>query len=208
MDLTLLVTSIALGLTVAAPIGPMSLLCINRTLLVGRSNGLVFGAGIAAADCTYAALASFGLVGLSSALAGAGYRLKILGAFLLIYLGVRLARGRPDAGTPAPIRNAGIGAFASAYGLTLANPPTILFFAGVFASLSALSSSIQSLTFSAGVFAGSMLWWALLTLLVSKSARVLTSGALAWIGRVSGLVLIGFACHGLFSVFRGVYYWD
>ncbi len=122
MDLTLLVTSIALGLTVAAPIGPMSLLCINRTLLVGRSNGLVFGAGIAAADCTYAALASFGLVGLSSALAGAGYRLKILGAFLLIYLGVRLARGRLDAGLPAPVWNTGIGAFASAYGLTLAKP--------------------------------------------------------------------------------------
>jgi threonine/homoserine/homoserine lactone efflux protein len=208
MDLTLLVTSIALGLTVAAPIGPMSLLCINRTLLVGRSNGLVFGAGIAAADCTYAALASFGLVGLSTALAGAGYWLKILGAFLLIYLGVRLARGRSDAGTPAPIRNSGIGAFASAYGLTLANPPTILFFAGVFASVAALSSGIQSLTFSAGVFAGSMLWWVMLSWFVSKSARVLTADAMAWIGRVSGLVLIGFACYGLFSVFRGVYYWD
>jgi threonine/homoserine/homoserine lactone efflux protein len=208
MDLTLLVTSIALGLTVAAPIGPMSLLCINRTLRIGHPNGLVFGAGIAAADCTYAALASFGLVGVSSVLAGAGHWLKILGAFLLIYLGVRLARGRPDTGTPAPIRNSGIGAFASAYGLTLANPPTILFFAGAFASVAALSSGIQSVTFSAGVFAGSMLWWAVLTWIVSKYARVLTAGAMAWIGRVSGLVLIGFACYGLFSVFRGVYYWD
>lgn len=122
MDTTLLVTSIALGLTVAAPIGPMSLLCINRTLTVSHRNGLVFGAGIAAADCTYAALAAFGLVGLSNAFAGAGHWLKILGAFLLIYLGVRLAWGRTDSGMPAPIRNAGIGAFASAYGLTLAKP--------------------------------------------------------------------------------------
>ncbi len=208
MDLTLLVTSIALGLTVAAPIGPMSLLCINRTLTVGHSNGLVFGAGIAAADGSYAALAAFGLVGLSNALTGAGYWLKILGAFLLIYLGVRLAWGRIDSGSPAPIRNAGVGAFASAYGLTLANPPTILFFAGVYASVATLSSGLQSATFAAGVFAGSMLWWALLTLLVSKSARVLTAGSMAWIGRISGLVLIGFACYGLFSVFRGVYYWD
>lgn len=206
MDLALLVTSIALGLTVAAPIGPMSLLCINRTLIVGHSNGLVFGAGIAAADGTYAALAAFGLVGLSNAFAG--YWLKIFGSFLLIYLGVRLAWGRPDSGTPAPIRNAGVGAFASAYGLTLANPPTILFFAGVFASVATLSSGIQSVMFAAGVFAGSMLWWTLLTLFVSKSARGLTAGTMAWIGRVSGLVLIGFACYGLFSVFRGVYYWD
>ncbi|MBI5612938.1 MAG: LysE family translocator [Gammaproteobacteria bacterium] len=208
MDLALLVTSIALGLTVAAPIGPMSLLCINRTLHVGRANGLVFGAGIAAADCTYAALASFGLVGLSNVLADAGQWLKILGAFLLIYLGVGLVRGRRHLGAPGPIRNSGLGAFASAYGLTLANPPTILFFAGVFASVATLSSGIQSVTFSAGVFAGSMLWWAVLTLFVTKSARALTAGAMAWIGRVSGLVLIGFACYGLFSVFRGVYYWD
>lgn len=64
------------------------------------------------------------------------------------------------------------------------------------------------MTFAAGVFVGSMLWWTLLTLFVSRSARVLTAATMAWIGRISGLVLIGFACYGLFSVFRGVYYWD
>jgi threonine/homoserine/homoserine lactone efflux protein len=204
VDLTLLVTSIALGLAVAAPIGPISLLCINRTLNAGRPNGLVFGAGIAAADFTYAALASFGLVGLSSALTGAGDWLKILGSFLLIFLGVRLIWGRSGTRTPSPNRNPRIGAFASAYVLTLANPPTILFFAGVFASLAAFSTSIQSLTFSIGVFVGSMLWWTVLTLLVSKSARLFTAGVMAGINRVSGLALIGFACYGLFSVFRGV----
>jgi threonine/homoserine/homoserine lactone efflux protein len=193
-----------IGLAVAAPIGPISLLCINRTLNAGRSSGLVFGAGIAAADGTYAALASFGLVGLSGVLAGAGDWLKILGSLLLIFLGAKLIWGRSVTRTPIPNRNPRIGAFASAYGLTLANPPTILFFAGVFASLTAFSTGIQSMTFSIGVFIGSMLWWTALTLFVSKSARLFTAGVTAWINRVSGLALIGFACYGLFSVFRGV----
>lgn len=193
-----------IGLAVAAPIGPISLLFINHTLTAGRSTGLVFGAGIAAADFTYAALASFGLVGLSSVLTGTGDWLKILGSFLLIYLGARLIWRRSGARTPVANRNPGIGAFASAYGLTLANPPTILFFAGVFASLTAFSTGVQSLTFSTGVFIGSMLWWTALTLLVSKSARLFTAGVTTGINRVSGLALIGFACYGLFSVFRGV----
>lgn len=204
METSLLATSILIGLAVAAPIGPISLLCINRTLSAGRSTGLVFGAGIAAADGSYAALASLGLVGLSSALTGAGDWLKILGSLLLIFLGTRLIWGRSGASIPVPNCNTGIGAFASAYGLTLANPPTILFFAGVFASLTAFSTGVQSVTFSVGVFLGSMLWWTALTMLVSKSARLFTAAVTAWINRVSGAALIGFAGYGLFSVFRGV----
>jgi len=204
MENALLVTSILIGLAVAAPIGPISLMCINRTLNAGRSSGLVFGAGIAAADGSYAALASFGLTGASSALTGAGDWLQLLGSLLLMFLGAMLVWGKPDTRLPARKRNPGIGTFASAYVLTLANPPTFLFFAGVVASLAAFSSGVQPVTFTAGVFAGSMLWWTALTVLVSRSARLFTAGVRAGINRASGLTLIGFAGYGLFSAFRGV----
>lgn len=203
MDLALLATSIVVGLAVAAPIGPISLLCINRTLNAGRSSGLLFGAGIAAADGSYAALASFGLTGLSSALTGAGDWLQLLGSLLLIFLGAVLVWSKPDTRPPTPNRTPGIGAFASAYVLTLANPPTFLFFAGVVALLAAFPVGVEPVTFTAGVFVGSMLWWTALCLLVSRSARLFTAGVRAGINRVSGLALIGFAGYGLFSVFRG-----
>jgi putative LysE/RhtB family amino acid efflux pump len=88
-------------------------------------------------------------------------------------------------------------AFATAYGLTLANPPTILFFAGIFASVASLATASRSVIFSAGVFAGSMLWWIILTTLVTKSAALMKPPIMAWINRFSGLVLIGFAAYGL-----------
>ena len=87
-------------------------------------------------------------------------------------------------------------AFLTAYGLTLTNPPTILFFAGIFASVASVASASQSFTFAAGVFAGSMLWWAILTTLVSKSAALFRPPVLLWINRISGVVLIAFAVYG------------
>ena len=86
--------------------------------------------------------------------------------------------------------------FLTAYGLTLTNPPTILFFAGIFASVASVASASQSFTFAAGVFAGSMLWWAILTTLVSKSAALFRPPVLLWINRISGVVLIAFAVYG------------
>lgn len=197
MDAWLFWKSVSIGIAVAAPVGPMSLLCIHRTLDHGQPAGLTFGAGIAAADLTYAAIAAFGITAVSSQLLAATFWIKLIGSLLLIVLGVRIALSRPAADSHTSVAGPGLHAFASAYGLTLANPPTILFFAGIFASVASLATPSQSVVFSAGVFSGSILWWIILTTLVNKSAALMKPPVMALINRLSGLVLIGFAVHGL-----------
>ena len=197
MDVWLFWKSLSIGVAVAAPVGPMSLLCIHRTLDHGQPAGLTFGAGIAAADLTYAAIAAFGVTAVSSLLLAGSYWIKLIGSLLLFVLGVTIALTRPAADSRKPVSGSGLRAFFAAYGLTLANPPTILFFAGIFASVASLATASQPVIFSIGVFAGSMLWWIILTTLVAKSAALMKPPVMAWINRVSGLVLIGFAGYGL-----------
>ena len=197
MDVWLFWKSLSIGVAVAAPVGPMSLLCIHRTLDHGQPAGLTFGAGIAAADLTYAAIAAFGVTAVSSLLLAGSYWIKLIGSLLLFVLGVTIALTRPAADSRKPVSGSGLRAFFTAYGLTLANPPTILFFAGIFASVASLATASQPVIFSIGVFAGSMLWWIILTTLVAKSAALMKPPVMAWINRVSGLVLIGFAGYGL-----------
>ncbi len=197
MDVWFFWKSLSIGLAVAAPVGPMSLLCINRTLDHGQGAGLIFGAGVAAADLTYAAIAAFGVTAVSSVLLAGTFWIKLLGSLLLVVLGVRIALAEPRADNRAGSAGSGRRAFITAYGLTMANPPTILFFAGIFASVASIASASQSVTFAAGVFAGSMLWWAILTTLVSKSAALFRPSVMLWINRISGAVLVGFAIFGI-----------
>jgi threonine/homoserine/homoserine lactone efflux protein len=197
MDAWLFWKSLSIGLAVAAPVGPMSLLCIHRTVDHGHSAGLVFGAGIAAADLTYAAIAAFGITAVSSTLLAGAFWIRLVGSALLVILGLRIALAKPASETGQSIADSGLRAFVTAYGLTMANPPTILFFAGIFASVASLASVSQSLIFSGGVFVGSMLWWIVLTTLVSTSSAWLKPAVLGWINRISGGVLLGFAAYGL-----------
>jgi threonine/homoserine/homoserine lactone efflux protein len=197
MDTWFFWKSLSIGLAVAAPVGPMSLLCIHRTLGHGQGAGLIFGSGVAAADLTYAAIAAFGVTAVSSVLLAGTFWIKLVGSLLLVVLGVRIALATPRAGPDAGSAESGGRAFVAAYGLTIANPPTILFFAGIFASVASIASAWQSVTFAAGVFAGSMLWWVMLTTLVSKSAALFQRTVLLWINRISGTVLVAFAVYGL-----------
>ena len=197
MDAWFFWKSLSIGLAVAAPVGPMSLLCIHRTLDHGQSAGLVFGAGVAAADLTYAAIAAFGITAVSSVLLAGTFWIKLVGSLLLVVLGVRIALAKPQSDDGAGSAGSSQRAFITAYGLTMANPPTILFFAGIFASVASIASASLSATFAAGVFAGSMLWWVILTTLVSKSAAAFQPPTLLWINRISGAVLAAFAMYGL-----------
>jgi threonine/homoserine/homoserine lactone efflux protein len=196
MDAWFFWKSLGIGLAVAAPVGPMGLLCIHRTLDRGQGAGLLVGAGVAAADLTFAAIAAFGVTALSSALLAGSFWIKLVGSLLLAALGVRIALAGPHSDGRANLAGSGGRAFFTAYGLTMANPPTILFFTGIFASLASINATAQPVTFAAGVFAGSMLWWVILTTLVSKSAAVFRQAELIWINRISGAVLVAFAIYG------------
>ena len=135
MDVSPLIRGLALGIAVAAPVGPMSLLCMRRTLAGGFAAGSVSGLGVATADAIYGAIAAFGLVAVASILVDQAAWLRLVGAAVLLHLGVTAPRARPaTAATDANARGL-VSMYVSTLGLTLANPTTILSFGALFAGL-------------------------------------------------------------------------
>ena len=166
-----------LGFSIAAPLGPIGVLCLQTTARSGRSAGLRTGLGAATADAVYGAVAACGITLITSTVTAADFWLKLAGGAFLLWMGAKtlLAAGRPQS-PPALTRP-----FAGTFLLTLTNPMTILSFAAMFGSLGATG---QPLVVVAGVFAGSMLWWAVLVL-------------------TAGLVLRGGRCDRALSVLSG-----
>lgn len=196
-------TGVLLGLSIAAPVGPIGVLCIRRTLLAGRLVGFISGLGAATADATYAALGGFGLVVLSRLLVQQAILLHLIGGAFLAYLGVRTIRAQPAVRSTAVADRADlVGAYASTVGLTLSNPATILSFAAMFAGVAPAgrAGTAETVLLVGGVFVGSALWWLVLSTSVGACRSRLDQGALSWINRGSGLVLLGFSAIILLGV--------
>ena len=193
MDLTFLVRGLAVGFTVAAAVGPISLLTIRRTLAHGRLYGLVSGLGVALADASYGGIAAFGLTAITSVLVGARVVLGVVGGAFLVWLAIRTIRARPAEAAETDDRPGLAAAFLSIYGLTMTNPMTILSFAGIFAGLGlAGHGGTEAALLTLGVFLGSSLWWVGLTAVVGRLRDRVTPRALVWVNRVSGAVLLVF----------------
>ena len=116
--------------SIAAPVGPMALLCLQTTLAFGFVPGLMGGLGVAAGDTFYASLAAFGLQAATAILTGQPLWLGMLGGLYLVWFGVGTMRQPLPEGTRRGLRT-----FVSTFLLTLANPPTIMIFAAIFATL-------------------------------------------------------------------------
>lgn len=207
-SLPVLLKGLAIGLSIAAPVGPIGLLCIRRTLADGTVHGFASGLGAASADAVYGAIAGFGVALVTDALVGSQTALKLVGGLMLLWLGWSTLRARP-AERPAAARTAGglAGAYASTFLLTLANPATILSFAAVFGGLGLAPDSGTSGDSTAvaavlvlGVFVGSALWWLALSASVGAFRRRVTPAAMLWINRASGAVLGGFGIAALASL--------
>jgi threonine/homoserine/homoserine lactone efflux protein len=188
----LLIKGIALGFAIAAPVGPIGLLCIRRTLAHGRLVGLLTGLGAASADAVYAAVAAFGLTSFSQFLIGQQLLVRLIGGVFLCYLGVRTFLTEPQSEMSDSGRTGLTGAFTSTFFLTLTNPLTILSFAAVFAGLGVTAQDEGYLAASvlvAGVFLGSALWWLLLSGGVSLLRSRFDRAAMRWVNRGAGLLL-------------------
>jgi Putative threonine efflux protein len=194
MDPTFLVRGLVIGFTVAAAVGPISLLTMRRTIAHGRVYGLVSGLGVASADASYGAVAAFGLSAITAVLVGARTALALVGGAFLVWLAIRTIRARPASSAALADDQPGLpGAFISIYGLTMTNPMTILSFAGIFAGLGLGGrGGVGAALLTLGVFLGSSLWWVVLTAIVARLRERITPRALLWINRVSGSVLLGF----------------
>jgi threonine/homoserine/homoserine lactone efflux protein len=202
VNASFLLRGIVIGFSIAAPVGPIGVLCIRRTLAEGRAIGLVSGLGAATADALYGCVAGFGLTFISDLLIRQKMWLSLVGGAFLIYLGIKTMLSRP-AQQAALIKTS---SFAGAYGstllLTLTNPMTILFFAGVMAGLgvgSAARDYVSAVVLVLGVLVGSALWWLTLSTGVSLLRSQFDVRALAWVNRVSGVIITVFGVMALLS---------
>lgn len=203
MDLSLLLRGVLIGLSVAAPVGPMGVLCIRRTLADGRAAGLATGLGIATADALYSSVAGFGIAVIAQLLLREATWIRLVGGIFLCYLGVKTVRAAPAEQAAEATERGLLGAYGSALGLTLANPTTILSFVAIFAGVGvAGKASASAALLVLGVLLGSTTWWMILTGAVTTVRARITPRALRWVNRCSGCILLGFGLAALVSVAR------
>lgn len=187
---------IIIGFAIAAPVGPIGLLCIQRTLARGRWSGILSGLGAASADALYGGIAGFGLTALSDLLLAWQTELQTVGGLFLLYLGRQTWRTLPAAEPVQvqPNRAGLLGDYLSTLALTLTNPVTILAFLGIFAGLGLATAGADfgaAMGLVSGVFAGSLLWWLTLAAGVGLLRGRLTPAGSIWMNRASGALIAG-----------------
>lgn len=191
-----------IGFAIAAPVGPIGLLCVQRTLARGRWSGLLSGLGAASADAIYGGIAGFGLVSLADGLLAWQTELRLFGGLFLLYLAWQTWRTQPliELAQARPTRAGLLGDYFSTVALTLTNPVTILAFLGIFAGLGLAAEGKDFVAASLlvlGVFVGSLLWWLLLAAGVGWLRGRLTPAILRGINRISGVLVAGFGFWAL-----------
>ena len=201
---SLLLRGFALGFDVAASPGPIFFLCLRRTLLRGRLYGLVSGLGVATADAFYAAIASFGLAAVTTAIASGRRALAVIGGAALIAIGARILLRQQEPSAAAPSTGAGLAwAYLSTLGLTITNPATILSFAALAATLGlgAGAGVVKPAVLVAGVLIGSATLWCVLTLAASSLRGRLTPAVIRAISTFSGLAIAILGMLAIYSAF-------
>ncbi len=203
MDLNFFWRGLLIGFSIAAPVGPIGVLCIRRTLSEGRASGLISGLGAATADAFYGCVAAFGLKAVSDLFLNQQDWLRLAGGLFLCYLGVKTFLMKPATQASTAAVGDLVTAYLSTLFLTLTNPMTIVSFVWVFAAMGLGSSASNYGTAGLlvfGVFVGSALWWLLLSAGVGWFRDKLDPPKLRWVNRVSGLVILGFGLIVLLSL--------
>ncbi len=200
-DFSLLYKGISIGFAIAAPVGPIGVLCIRRTIAQGRKIGLVSGLGAASADLIYGCIAGFGLTFISQFLVEQQNILGLVGGIFLLYLGIKTFFTKAS---QEPIENTEKGLFSaylSTFFLTLTNPLTILSFVAIFAGMGIVNADgdyLSALLLVSGVFVGSMLWWMLLSGGASFFQKKMNEKGLSWLNKISGVIIASFGVVALF----------
>ena len=205
MDPALALRGFVLGFTIAAAVGPISLLVIRRTLAEGRLYGLASGLGVATADATYGAIAAFGLGAITDILVNARQVLGLVGGVFLLWMAWQTIRSTPsEAATVTNRRGGYAGAYLSILALTMANPMTILAFGALFAGLGVTSGATADAALVVlGVLLGSTAWWIVLTTVVGTMRARVTPLWIHRINLVSGVIIGAFAILAIASVVIG-----
>jgi len=198
----ILLQGLVIGFCGAAPIGPIGVLCIQRTLACGRKNGLVSGFGAAAADAVYGAIAGFGLTSISSAILAVQLWVRLVGGLFLCYLGARTVFSAPRERIKGVSESGLARDFSSTFVLAITNPMAILYFAAVFSTIAgtAMQNYTTSELFVIGVFLGSLIWWIILSGGTGLLANRLDNKKMRIANIISGICIIGFGAYFLLTL--------
>jgi threonine/homoserine/homoserine lactone efflux protein len=219
MDALLLILGgVMIGVMVAAPIGPVNLICIRRTLTYSPLNGFLAGLGAALGDGVFAVIAGFGLTAAGDLIDGMAFWLQMVSAILLIVYGVAIVRAVPRVihnpdGTLVKAGGAGLyGAIASTFALTVTNPATMVGFAAFFAIMKGLVdytvSAFYTFVLVVSVVLGSALWWAVVTGVTSVFRKSIEPGTMRLMNVASGgLILATGVIFAVWAIGQRVFGW-
>lgn len=200
----LFIKGVLVGLMVSAPVGPVGVLCIRRTLSGRYGLSIVTGLGAAVADAVYAAMAGFSLVSIAEFMSQYNFYLRIFGGSLVVWIGFSIFR--------TPFKQVSIKTFrtetflqgfTSAFFVTISNPIVFIVFAAAFTALGispAEDSLSQGFSLVGGVLLGATGWWVALSMIMFLIHHKVSSEHLFWINRISGVMLLGFGGYMLLSV--------
>lgn len=199
MDILVLILSgLLIGVAVAAPIGPVNLICIRRTLKYGMLNGFVSGAGAAVGDGVFAIVAAFGVTAVISFVAAYSGWLQLVGGVFLLGLGVRTWFDHPHLDDKLPEGSLGdlLPVISVTFFLTITNPATMLGFIAIFGGVADFTIGtedyMRASILVASVIGGSVLWWAAITGFVSLFRDRMTDTGLALLNKVSAVIIVLF----------------
>lgn len=192
-----------IGIAIAAPVGPIGMLCIRKTLEIGIVGAIAVGLGAALADSAYGLVAALGLTAVSHFLLAKAVYIKLVGGVFLLYLAYKELKVIPSSAGVAVGKNKNMGKLtAEVFFLTLTNPATILSFIGIFASIGGgATSTTEMFLLVLGIFLGSMTWWLFLGTLIVKIKHKLPE---SWIHRIRYLSAIILGGFGLWAVLSGL----
>jgi len=205
LDIYFFFKGLLIGFSIAAPVGPIGVLCIRRTLTNGRMSGLVSGLGAATADGFYGAVAAFGLTLISNVLVDQQLWFRIIGGSFLLYLGIRTFLSKPSEKSASDKKGNLFVDYISTFFLTIMNPITILSFVAVFAGLGLSDSSgnyISALLMVSGVILGSLGWWLILSSVINLFRSKFNPASLKIVNWISGGIMMVFAVVAFISIFK------
>tara|TARA_R110000824_G_scaffold118960_19_gene272706 strand:+ start:130450 stop:131091 length:642 start_codon:yes stop_codon:yes gene_type:complete len=206
LDFELIVRGLAIGIAVAAPIGPVNLVVIRRTLRFGKLNGLVSGTGAALGDGVFAAMAAFSLTAAIDIFMAYELWLQGIGGLFLLFLGFRTLMTHPhlDEAPSENVSSVAARVFLATFALTITNPATMLGFIAIFGGMADLGATGQgyghAIVLTGAVICGSMLWWLGLSQFVGAFRHRMSDHLLEIINRISGGLIVAFGVMVLMRV--------
>ncbi len=195
MDPSLLIQGMIIGLTLAVPVGPIALMCIQRAVTDGRLHGIVSGMGVATADSFYAAVTFFGLTVISGLIIANQFSLRLAAGLVLIFVGIRIFLSKPAPISAKTEHETYLKDYLSMVAIAIANPLTLIFFIAILPGFGVVFHENTVLTaseFVGGVFLGSTLWWIILCGAIGSVRSLISADHLKLINRISGAMIVCF----------------